>query len=274
MDSSGNVFTRITGRVLRQIEGSIYWAFLAWLSSSLGVGAMLTALWSYIQRLRGAPRPDRLGLFILASMISCIVLLVWLIVRPKTTTSEISEMPNGGHKETFPPRPVELGGEIRELLFGDGDTWGNYQVFMNIRITNTGQQKATVTKASLHVLVGEESQSGNPIVIDPLKRISKESDALFEFEKKEVHSDFAPRIDIDHVYETGVPHNGWLAFEVSAWGNSSYPYNARFLVQLEDSFGSDHWVEKPAAFYQQKGKVIKLEHAEVSTLKPLILPPL
>jgi hypothetical protein len=245
-----------------------------------GVSTVIALVLHWVQRVRHAPQQDVLGYVILGVLIFCALLLcvvLVLVLRVGATNQESApkdDIPSQEQlKEIFPPRPVDLAAEIFTLFFRASDTWGSYEVFFNLRIVNRGQQKATVTDSRIVVIVGEEEpQHGTQIPIPGTFHIRAKADSIFD--TTPVDTPLTPRISMDHVYETGVPHAGWMAFSVSGWGTTAFPYNARFLLKLTDSFGGEHWFERVPLFYRFQGEIIQVEPpSQIAAISSFVIPP-
>jgi hypothetical protein len=122
---------------------------------------------------------------------------------------------------------------------------------------NRGLSEATITAFGLLIELGEYRKGGDPIQIPPTMRIRREREGTFigtaldEFPLE-------PALGVSpnpEIYKRGIPHEGWLAFEVYAHGSEEFP-NAQFDLLLEDSLGGSHRIRRKAGVYRATGQLV------------------
>jgi hypothetical protein len=264
------------------IKGNVKYAVLYLVFFGGGGAVLLAWLTSYIQEIRGAPLQDRLGYIILAVLIFCALILsaiflylVLLSDRSKRSTG-LSAPPRLNHvplelpKKAEPvvaPLQVDLQGDILELYIWHVSSLfpvDKAQVFLRARIVNRGLSEATITAFGLQIEIGDYRKGGDRTQIPPNLRIKREREGVFigtafdEFPLEPVLG-VSPNSEI---YKKGIPHEGWLAFEVYVHGSEEFP-NAQFDLLLEDSLGGSHRIRRKAGVYRTAGQLVTASQSVV-----------
>lgn len=266
---------KILRGIWNPVKGNVYYDFAKAVVSAFGGSGLLATAWKYIQKWRGHPQTDFLGIFILGALISCALLLAWVVARretrfnifakgssiPSAETSLVVAKPPVTAPSSLspPPRPVDLQGEILELYFFNPPEHlpiSRIFVLIKIQIVNRGPDEATITHCGLKISLPDCQMNGEISDIPEVWRLKKRRPAIIGVAYDEVV--IGPRIGAqphNEVYRKGHPREGWLSFEVYAQGDAEFP-NAEFTVHLKDSLGGEHRVRRNSGIYIRTGEIV------------------
>jgi hypothetical protein len=266
------------------IKGNVYFWIISFVCSSLGGSAALTSIWKHIQEYRGMPVPDSKGIYLLCMLISCLVILSWIAARLEVkfrTASQFRDKlpvhppvhdlrPSTVPKQLEPPlvRPVDLRGQILEIYFNDLPfeqplLFYPMRIICKASIVNHGPDQTTITGCALYIKLGD------------FERLAESADVptSWQIKRKETgtlgpiynNTTIGPELTQNDTYPKGIPRTGWLAFELSNWGDSPEFHNAEFRLILKDSFGGSHHIVRPSQVYERIGELV---WSSTSALKP------
>jgi len=263
-----------------QIRGHVKYDLIKWvvLAGIPGASAAIPFLLHWVQSGRHAPQQDLLGYVILGILIFCALTLTAILffVAAKMTkaASPGDSSASATYEETSIPKPVDLRGEVLDLYFRDTpQAYGNYDVFMKLRVTNHGFQEATVAEWNLYVSVGEHESTGTQAQIPATLQLkTREPSGVFS-EESFLHTALTPTFRAEDTYRNAIHRTGWIAFTVVTWGNEAWPVNAVFRVKMTDSLGDEHWIQRPSQPYFKTGELVVVEPPPLLPMARILMPP-
>lgn len=255
-------------RQYEDIKGNAKWALLYWLV----LGSGLTWIIHHIQYAYHANIAGWLALAAPIFSILAVLYLVWIVssrmppLKTQKVTDKLDLIPVPAPQLTAPaklpqpPRqlPVDLRGEIEEIYFQKqaGLFLLTLKMFivMKVRIVNHGPDDATITHIALSATVGRETVECTVMNAVPSAwRIKRQKAGSFFGET--VETTISPDLPPNEIYEKGIPHSGWLAFECMPLKDCEFP-NAEFKLHLKDSLGGIHTIRREAMIYYREGEIV------------------
>jgi hypothetical protein len=158
------------------------------------------------------------------------------------------------------PDDTNLKGEILDMLYQpDFSAFGftGFDILLRVRITNFGNNAATITKYRLRVDIGADYWHGDRFDIPASWVLEREGPLNLLARSSTVTELISPLNSAIDPLLKGIPQTGWLMFKMSpGWMSGfQFPVGAQFFLIVTDSFGADHVIIKPCGKYATTTKI-------------------
>ena len=158
------------------------------------------------------------------------------------------------------PDVTNVKGEILETLYRPdyiGFSFTGFDILLRVRLTNFGNNVATITRYRIRVDIGKNYWNGERADIPTSWILEREGPLMLLGGSSTNIEPIAPLNSASEPLLKGIPQTGWLMFKMSqGWvPGFQYPVGAQITLIVTDSFGTDHVIIKPCGAYATTTKV-------------------